>query len=641
MSYDTIATTLSTLSPPWGTTDYQAMFNSLKKSAEFKLLFADRIHRAFYNDGPLTDARLRVRYNAMKAQAAPSISGFNDLISPWITNRRRYVTNSFQKAGFIVSSNAPVASPFGGRVPIGSQLTLRNLNGSILYTTNATDPRVSFTNGRRAGALEYTSPITVSGPLHLMARSLNGTNWSAIIDVAFEVTQVGSPVRITEIMYLPPGGDPFEYIELQNTGGLPADLSGYSFAGINFRFPTAFPPLAPGGRIVLGNDARPADFQRRYPNLTVAAWFAGSLDNGGERLALLDPSGSLVSSVDYSDARPWPVEADGAGAALEIVNASGDPDDPSNWHAGIPGGTPGTVNTSPTPPRIRIHEINAAANRDWIELFNAGATAVPLGGWSITDNADPRQFVLAAGTTIPPGGFLRIDCDETAVADVTRAPFQLDRDGETIALFDAATNRVDVVGYGPVMDGYTVGWTDGRLTLCEPTPLGPNEAATVGGFTGVKINEFLANPETGDDWIELHNSGSSPVALQGFWLTTSNAIARIAAPVFIGAGGFVVLRADENPGPDHIDLKLPASGGWIALLAPDGDELDRVTFGAQLTGITTGRLPDGTGPFQQLPYSLTRGANNYLAELGTRLRLSEVLARSSSGPDWVEIENVS
>ena len=141
--------------------------------------------------------------------------------------------------------------------------------------------------------------------------------------------------------------------------------------------------------------------------------------------------------------------------------------------------------------------------------------------------------------------------------------------------------------------------------------------------------------------LNFHNSGNLPVALQGCAIITSNALARIASATFIGAGGFVVLRADENPGPDHLDLKLPAAGGLIALLAPNGEELDRVTYGAQPIGITSGRLPDGTGAFQQLPFSPTRGSSNYLAELGSRLRISEVLARSSAGPDWVEIENVS
>ena len=154
VSYDTIATTLSTLSPPWGTTDYQAMFNSLKKSPEFKLLFADRVHRAFFNEGPLTDARIRARYNAVKGQAAPSISGFSDVIGGWISGRRRHVTNSFQKAGFLASSNAPVASQFGGRVPVGYQLSLKNLAGAIWYTTNGADPRIPLASAHSESALE-------------------------------------------------------------------------------------------------------------------------------------------------------------------------------------------------------------------------------------------------------------------------------------------------------------------------------------------------------------------------------------------------------------------------------------------------------------------------------------------------------
>ena len=31
---------------------FQQIFNALKRVPEFKLLFADRVHRAFFNDGP-------------------------------------------------------------------------------------------------------------------------------------------------------------------------------------------------------------------------------------------------------------------------------------------------------------------------------------------------------------------------------------------------------------------------------------------------------------------------------------------------------------------------------------------------------------------------------------------------------------
>lgn len=641
VSYDTIATTLSTLSPPWGTSDYQAMFNSLKKTPEFKLLFADRVHRAFFNDGPLTDARIRARYEPMRAEVQGSIPGFNNLIGTWINGRRRYVTNSFQKAGFLASSNAPVASQFGGRVPAGYALKLTNLSGKILYTINATDPRVPFTSLPSPSAREYTSPITIAGPTRLLARSLDGTNWSALIDCTFEVTQIGSPIRITEIMFNPPGGDGFEFIELQNTGGLPVDLSELSFNGVDFRFPTDLPRLAPGARVVLANGTRPAEFQRRYPNVAVAGWFSGSLDNGGERLGLVDRSGQTIASVDYDDGHPWPSAADGGGASLEVIDPQGDPDDPANWAAGINGGTPGQANAVQAIPSVRINEIQAGTDSDWLELFNSGSAAVSLAGWSLTDNSDPRQFVFGSGTTIPPGGYLRVECNGSGAAGPLGAPFRLSREGETVALFDAALNRVDVATYGPGERDASVGWFENRWTLCVPTPLRANEPRALGTLAGVKINEFLANPDAGDDWIELHNSGPDPVSIQGCAISTSDGLAQVSSATFIPAGGFVVLRADQNPGPDHLDVKLPAGAGFISLLAPNGEELDRVSYTAQLVGITTGRLPDGSGFFQQLPFSPTPGASNYLAELGTRLRIAEVLARSSVGPDWVEIENVS
>ena len=450
---------------------------------------------------------------------------------------------------------------------------------------------------------------------------------------------MGSPLRITELMYNPPGGDAFEYLELQNTGGLPLDLSGCSFQGIRFRFPVPFPELGPGERIVLANDARPADFRSRYPNVTVAGWFGGALANDGERIALLDPAGATLTAVEYKDEYPWPKAADGQGASLESSDPLGNTHDPGNWHSSAPGGSPALVNLPAAPPAVRLNELHAGSERDWIELYNPGSDAVSLANWSLSDNSDPRQFVLPAGTRIASQSFLRIDCAEGTL-DPAVAPFQLDRFGETISLFDANTNRVDAVQFGSVVDGYTVGRVSGGWELCDPTPLAENLAAQTGALSTVRINELLANSDAEDDWIEFHNSGTLPVALRGCALSVSNTVARVEVPTFIAAGGFLALRADEHPGPDHLDLRLPAAGTSIALLGPDGAELDRVAYGPQPPGVSMGRLPDGSGEFQQLPFSPTRGASNYLAELGARLRVAEFLARSSTGPDWIEIENV-
>ena len=640
VTYDTIATTLSTLNPPWGTTDYQAMFNSLKKTAEFRLLFADRVHRAFFNEGPLTDPRIQARYDSVKGQVVGSIASFNNVVGSWIAGRRRHVTNSFAKAGFLASSNAPVASQLGGRVPIGYPLRLQSRAGVIYWTTNGSDPRTPFAGSVALAATKYVAPLLIQHPLRLMTRTLQGTNWSALLDLAFDVRQPANPIRVTEIMFNPPGGEGYEYLELRNTGTLPVDLSGYSFAGIQFRFPSPFPLLSAGEVILLANDSRPSDFAARYPNAKVGGWFSGSLDNGGERLALLDSSGRLVASVTYGDGPPWPTASDGLGSSLEIRDPQGDPNDPANWQASLSGGSPGAVNPLAPSPQIRINELQAGTSSDWVELANPGAAPVSLTGWSLTDSTEPRQFEFPSGTTIPAEGYLLVRCGGKLPAELT-ASFRLDRDGETIALYDQRTNRVDVVRYGPVADDDTVGVLSGEWVLCQPTPGAPNQAAILGSLSDLKINEFLADSDTGDDWIELHNRGLLPLAVHGCSLSTSNATARIEAVTFLAPGGFVALWADEKPGPGHLALKLPAAGGSIRLVAPDGEELDQVAYARQRPGVSTGRWPNGSGALVEFEFNSSKGSSNYLAELGTILRLSEIMAHASPGPDWLELENVT
>lgn len=641
VSYDTIANTLSSTSPPWGTTDYQLMFNSLKRSAEFRLLFADRVHRAFFNDGPLTDARIRATYEPLRARLAPSIPGYSDVIASWINGRRRYVTNAFLRAGFLASSNAPGLNRFGGTVPAGFQLVMTNLSGTIWYTTNGADPRVPFSSNNSASALRYDGAVAIAGPVRIRARSLSGTNWSALSDASFSVGTAGVPIRFSEIMYNPPGGDAYEFIELQNIGGLPVNLSGFQFNGIGFRFPEPTPPVPAGGRLVLANKGRTNLFATRYPGVVVAGWYDGSVSNGGERLELLDREGRLVTSVEYDDSARWPAAADGQGASLENIRPNSDPDNPANWQAGPIGGTPGGANRTAALPAVRINEIQAAGSEEWIELQNPGTHTVRLDGWSLSDDSDPRQFVFPPGTSLAPGAFLVVPSTASTLPGLLRAPFRLDRSGEIVALFDASTNRVDLVRYGEVPDSYTSGRSvTGQWTLCEPTPGSANEPVLqFGPASGIFLNELVVHSGDGNDWLELHNTGARPVGLEGWSVVVSNTFAQIGSPIFVGPGGFVVLKADGNSGADHLDLRLPSTGGTVVLLDAQATEVGRYTYTAQAPGMVLARIPDGTGNFQSLSFSETPGASNRVAELGRQVRLAELSARDR--PDWIEIDNAS
>jgi len=640
VSYDTIANTLSSTSPPWGTTDYQQLFNSLKRSPEFRLLFADRVHRAFFNGGPLTDERIRAAYTAMRARLSPSISGFSDVITPWINGRRRHMTNAFQKAGFLASSNAPVLNVFGGRVVDGTRLTMTRRSGIVWYTTNGNDPRIPFSSAVSSEALRYADALSLRPPLRIRARTLDGTNWSALTSADFQAAAAPRPVVFSEIQYNPVGGDAYEFLELWNPGTTPVDLSGHQFSGITFRFPSQRAILAAGARFVLGNGTRPDLFRQRHPGTAVFGWYEGSLSNGGERLELRDAAGRLVAAAGYGDSPPWPRSADGGGSSLEFRDPSADPGDPTAWTAGAPGGTPGRP---PQPasitPAVRIHEVHASGLPDWVELHNPGSTAVDVGGFSVTDNGEARRFVIPAGTRLGPGAFRVFSSAEGGVTAPDRLPFALDADGETLVLLDADGERVDGVRFGPQVPGFSMARDgSGTWVLAHPTPGAANQPlASRELSTALRLNEWQLSPPAGLPWIEVHNPDARPAAVSGWMLLASNTVFRLPGPAFVAPGGFLVLRLGPGSSPTRIDGDLPAGAGFLALQEPGGAEVERLSYAAPVRGTTLARIPDGSGAIQALASPGSPGLSNRVEVPGQTLRLSAFLARS--GVDWVDVEN--
>ncbi len=663
-SFNTIANQLSSTSPPWGSSEIQQLFNKLKRIPEFKLLFADRVHQHFFNDGALTDERIKLRYQIIKNRLNGSVSGFNDRIgTTWIPQRRRYVLDHFRAAGFLASSNAPGFNIPGGHVPTGFALQLTNLTGAIYYTTTGTDPRVMFSGAVAPEALAYdpARPVRLDRDLEVCARSLAGTNWSALTRARFQVERLGWPVRITEIMYNPPGGEAFEFLELSHVGGVTVDLSGWSFEGIEFRFPEPSALLEPGQRLVLASDEEPAAFAARYPTVAVAGWFAGALANGGERIALLDRSGRLVTAVTYGDGGAWPHEADGDGYSLELVNSSGSPDAPANWRrSGSLTGSPGRQNAALLLPQVRINEVYAAGasgaepvggdDFDWVELFNPGEASVSLSGWGLQGDGSAR-FLFPSGTILAPQAYVRVWCDQRTNAVGYHAGFGLKQSGETLLLTDASSHRVDAITFGLQAAGYTIArvGASGAWALADPTPGAPNEPAALAPSNRAVINEFLANAPAGaDDWIELYNTDANrPLALQGLWLATSNALEQITSLSFLAPSGFGVFKADGQAGPDHLAFKLPAAGDTLILHDITTAELQRLNYRNAAEGVASGLLPDGTGSLTGFPNSASPGASNYIAN-NTTLRLNELMAASRSyrlpgqtqACDWIELVNL-
>lgn len=131
-------------------------------------------------------------------------------------------------------------------------------------------------------------------------------------------------------------------------------------------------------------------------------------------------------------------------------------------------------------------------------------------------------------------------------------------------------------------------------------------------FTSVAqiyINEIMASnattiDNTGNtsDWIELYNGGSSSVNLQGYYLSddftllTKYQLPSGTSQYVIPANGFLLLWASSVPanGAKHVGFSLSAEGEKVIITAPNGTSIvDSISFDAQRTDVSYGRLPNG------------------------------------------------
>jgi len=102
------------------------------------------------------------------------------------------------------------------------------------------------------------------------------------------------------------------------------------------------------------------------------------------------------------------------------------------------------------------------------------------------------------------------------------------------------------------------------------------------------ITEFMANnratieDEDGDapDWIEIFNSGTESVNLEGYFLTdAADTLTMWSFPaVEIAENGFLLVFASEkdrrNPGSElHTNFRLSSDGDYLALVNPDGTSI--------------------------------------------------------------------
>ena len=134
-------------------------------------------------------------------------------------------------------------------------------------------------------------------------------------------------------------------IELYNPNINSVDLSNWIFKDSedDHRFIFQDQNIATNGYLILCEDS--SAFRILYPNIkNIVGDFDFGLNNSGETLRLFDSFGKIVDSLTYKDNSPWPVEADGDGYTLQLINYEFDNSETDNWQASLLYGTPGDAN---------------------------------------------------------------------------------------------------------------------------------------------------------------------------------------------------------------------------------------------------------------------------------------------------------
>ena len=306
--------------------------------------------------------------------------------------------------------------------------------------------------------------------------------------------------------------------------------------------------------------------------------------------------------------------------------------------------------------RVRLSEILASnqsafevggAFPDIIEIQNLSSAAFNLGGMTLSDDADsPGKFTFAAGTMIPPDGILIVTAGSIVDPAIPATGFGLSADGDELHLFAADGTLVDSVVFGFQAEDFSISRFRDGWNVSVPTIGETNRPSPAASTRAIKINEWLAaaTQRFGEDYIELFNSATHPVALDGIRLTDDVAFApgKFAFPAlsFLAPKDFLKLTQGT------LRFSLARDSEEVALIASDGALIDGFSVVNAVGDGAYGRVPDGASGFSLLSAASPGAPNIALDEsalaLLNGLRITEILFSPADDTEheFIELRNI-
>lgn len=240
---------------------------------------------------------------------------------------------------------------------------------------------------------------------------------------------------------------------------------------------------------------------------------------------------------------------------------------------------------------IELSEVYPAPSSDeeeFIELYNSGDSAEDLSGWMLTD-ASNKTYTLTEEdflTTV-------IDAGDYFVIPHSISKIYLNNGGDTVSLHTPDGTKLDSTTYESADSGLSWNFADGEWNWSTSvTEAAENEVSTAETTTDesdseedtsdntenstsestieqetsefILISELLPNPsglDTTDEWIELVNTGTETVQLDGWKLTDESNYYTISN-LLIEPGEYVVFEVTDTK------ISLNNSGDSLFLIDP-------------------------------------------------------------------------
>ncbi|MGA3145768.1 MAG: lamin tail domain-containing protein, partial [Verrucomicrobiota bacterium] len=599
------------------------------------------------NSGPL----LMAKYNAFTTNGL-SVENPTVNIEPWLSQAQSSIASQLaavNATSFTVNPSVTTSNNVAyvtGTAPVNVDTVWINGVAYPLTWTTLTNwtvalPLVNGTNQLSVVGVDRNGqPIT--GDSNSVSVTYNGTNASPV-----------GQVVINEIMYNPVVAEA-QFVELYNNStNMTFDLSGWQLQGSAYTFPNGS-IIAPTNFLVLA--ANGAAFAGAYGATNpVFDIFSGTLPASGT-LVLNTSSNVTVAEVEYENQLPWPTNANGTGASLQLIDPHQDNWRVGNW-AAVATNAPVTpqwtyVTATGTASTSLLYIYLQSAGDVYIDDIKLVAGSVPEAGANTLADGDfesgfPGPWTVSANlagsvlsTSIKHSGNASLHLISTSAGTTqSSAIWQIISPALTTnATYTLSFWYLQSTNGGPLTVRLSGSGTVATVNPAPPTtaiaPATPGTlnsvAAVLTPFPSLWINELQADNLTGitnsagqhTGWLELYNPSTNVISLNGLYLANNYTnLLQWAFPsnAVINAGQFEVIFADGQTNLSttnelHTGFVLPSGTGSLALtrLATNGQQqvLDYVDYANIGLNDSYGSLPDGQSFNRQEFFQATPGAPN-------------------------------